>query len=104
MDNIQLSLLAGSLLSLLFSYVPKLNDWFNAQDTTTKRLVMAGSLLVVSVVVFGSACATLNLPFTVSCDKDGAVGLVTTFLSALVANQATFLISPKPTVESIVSK
>ena len=99
MDDTQLALLAGALLSLVFSYVPNLKDWFDGKDSTTKRLIMAGALLVVSVAIFASSCLDLGLPFEVTCDKGGAVGLVTTFLLALVANQATFLASPKPTVE-----
>lgn len=100
MDSTQLSLMAGALLSLVFSYVPGLKDWFEQKDSTSKRLIMAASLLVVSGVIFGASCANLGLAFTITCDKGGAVGLVTVFLSTLVANQGTFLISPQPpTVE-----
>ena len=42
MDDTQLSLFAGALLSLAFSYVPGLNTWFDGQEPTTKRLIMAG--------------------------------------------------------------
>lgn len=100
MNANELSLFAGALLSLVFSYTPGLKDWFEAKESTTKRLIMAGALLVVSAVVFSASCLDLGLAFTITCDKGGAVGLATTFLSALVANQGTFLISPKPpTVE-----
>lgn len=95
MTDTQLTLIAASLLSVLFSYVPKLKDWFDAKDATTKRLIMAGALLVVSAVIFGASCFDLGLPFQVACTKDGVVGLVTTYVIALMANQGTYLITPK---------
>jgi hypothetical protein len=77
-----------------------LKTWFEAKDATAKRLIMAGALLVVAALTFGAACFDLlgGLPFAlaVTCDKEGAVGLISNFILALVANQATFLISPPP--------
>ncbi len=35
----QLGAIAGVILSLLFSYVPGLSDWFSALPATTKRLI-----------------------------------------------------------------
>lgn len=96
MSDTELSLLAGALLSLVFSYVPGLKDWFDKKESTIKRLIMAGALLVVSLLIFGTSCADLGFAFTVACDKEGVVGLVSIFIRALVANQATYLISPQP--------
>lgn len=109
MTSEQLSLFAGILLSLAFSYIPGLKEWFEQKDATLKRLIMAGALLAVTLLVFAGACGNLlgTLPLTVSCDQSGAVALATNFVLALVANQATFLISPKrktPTVEETLSK
>ena len=99
MTDSQLSLFAGALLSLAFSYVPKLKDWFEEKDATTKRLIMAAALFVVSLAIFGGACGNLlgGLPiqFTITCDKNGAVQIATYFVLALIANQATFTISPQ---------
>jgi hypothetical protein len=109
MTDAQLSLFAGALLSLAFSYVPRLKDWFDTKDATTKRLIMAAALLVIAAGVFAASCGDLlgGLPITVTvaCDKNGAVGLATNFVLALIANQATFAISPqkKPTVEEVVT-
>ena len=97
MSDSQLSLFAGALLSLAFSYIPKLKDWFDAKDSTTKRLIMAGALLVVSLGIFGAACGQIlnGLPITAVCDKNGAVAILQNFIIALVANQATFTITPQ---------
>lgn len=93
MNDAQLALLAGTLLSLAFSYIPGLKERFEKQTSETKRLIMAGSLLVVSLFTFGSACVNLGLPFDITCDQAGAVGLATTFLLSLVSNQATYQIT-----------
>ena len=108
MSDSQLSLFAGALLSLAFSYVPGLKDWFDAKDSTTKRLIMAGALFLVTIAIFGAACGNLlgSLPITAVCDRNGAVALATNFVIALIANQATFTITPKQkpvTVEDSVS-
>lgn len=97
MTDSQLSLFAGALLSLAFSYVPGLKDWFEQKDATTKRLVMALALLLIAIVIFAGACGKLlgTLPFTMTCDQNGAVALATNFVLALIANQATFTITPQ---------
>ena len=96
MTSDQLAAIAGLVLSLVFSYVPGLNSMFDKLDATQKRLVMAGLLLIVAAGAFGLSCAQVLV--VVTCDKPGALGLVSAFIAALVANQAAFQISPKANV------
>ena len=93
MNSSTLAALAGVLLSLGFSYIPGLNDWYDSQQPTNKRLIMALSIIAVAAGAFGLSCA--GVLQSVACDQAGALGLVEAVISALVANQATFLISPK---------
>jgi hypothetical protein len=93
MNAEQLSSIAGVILSLIFSYVPKVSEWYAGREATEKRLIMAGLLLLVALGAFGLSCA--DVVSVVTCNKDGALGLVYAFIAALVANQATFAISPK---------
>jgi hypothetical protein len=88
-----LASLAGILLSLLFSYIPKLSEWFAVLDGVYKRLIMAGLLVVVAGGAFGLSCA--GVISAVTCDQPGAIGLIKAFLAALIANQSIFLISPE---------
>lgn len=88
----QLSAAAGIVLSLAFSYGPGLKGKFNQLDPTQKRLVMAALLLVVAFAAFAAGCRGL---LSITCDQPGAIGLLSAFVAALVANQATFLISPE---------
>lgn len=92
MNTDTLSGAAGVALSLAFSYIPGLSDTYERQDATTKRLVMAILLIAVVVVVFILGCS--NIYGLVTCDQPGAIGLLKMLLAALVANQATYLISP----------
>lgn len=89
----QLGAVAGVVLSLAFSYIPGLSDRFAQLEPTIKRLVMAALLLAVAVVALALSCAQLVI--TVECSQQGLIGLVNTFIAALVANQAAYLISPQ---------
>lgn len=88
-----LALIAGALLSLLFSYVPGLSDWFSKLDGTRKRLVMLALLAVVTGGAFGLGCA--GILAGVDCSRNGAVNAVYAFILALMANQSTYAISPQ---------
>jgi hypothetical protein len=88
----QLAAIAGVILSLAFSYIPGLSDKFSALEATTKRLIMAGLLLVVAVGAFALSCASVVV--TVECTQAGALTLVNVYIAALVANQAAYMIAP----------
>jgi len=96
MTSEQLAAIAGVILSLSFSYIPKLSDWFHALEPTMKRLIMAGLLLAVAAGAYGLSCGAVIT--AVTCDKSGAMGLVMAFIAALVANQAAFAISPRKAI------
>lgn len=88
--------LAGALLALLFGYAPGLRPWYEALESERKALVMAGLLAVAAVALYLAACYT---PWNVGvvCDEAGAWQLAQLFMTALVANQATYLIGVRPT-------
>ena len=93
----ELSAIAGSLLSMLFKYAPKLRVWYDKQSGTAKRLVMIAALFVASLVVMALACtgilADLNWA-TLTCDEAGVIQVTTLFLYAAAGSQATFLLAP----------
>jgi len=86
-----LASVAGIALSLGFSYIPGLREWFESLDGVYKRVIMAGMLLVVSVAIYALACA--GVVGGVTCDQPGLIALVQAFISALVANQATYTLT-----------
>jgi hypothetical protein len=85
--------IGGIVLSLVFSYIPKLNAKFAALDGTIKRLIMGGLLMLVAAASFGLSCAKVFA--TVECSQAGALGMVKVFVMALIANQSAYLISPE---------
>jgi len=89
-----LASIAGVVLSLAFSYIPGLNVKFAALEPTVKRLIMLGLLAVVAGAVFGLGCVHI-LVVQLTCDQAGAVQLVFIFISAVMANQAAFVITPQ---------
>ena len=92
MDAELLASVSGILLSLLFSYVPGVKDWFESLTAANKQALMGILLLVVAAATFGLSCAGL-VDIGVVCDKDGALGLVSVLIAALIANQSTYLIT-----------
>lgn len=89
----QISALAGSLLSLVFSYVPGLAPKFDALDPTQKRLTMAVAIVVTSAIVYlYSHRDNLQAAFTL----EALPGLIGPIVFALAANQGTYLLTPKP--------
>ena len=88
-----LAMLAGVVLSLLFSYVPGLSDWYGALSATIKRLIMAGLLLVVAGGAFGLACA--GIITGIDCSQTGLIDVVWAFILAVIANQSTYALSPR---------
>lgn len=90
--------LAGIILSLAFAYVPGLSTWYAALSGIGKRVVMLVLLALVAIVYVALACASfasqIGIPAAI-CSQAGIVTAVQAFIAALIANQATFLISPK---------
>ena len=100
-----ISLIAGSLLSLAFSYVPGLHPRWEKLQPVTKRLCMAVLLLLVSAGAFALACVTTQNKNSVDwgiglnelkCTWPGAIGMIKVFILALIANQGTYQITPQP--------
>lgn len=99
MDQNVLVITAGILLSALFSWVPRLNVWFNALTDNNKRLVMFLSLAAAVGAIFGAGCANFVIPgvtLSVTCDQSGFKELAQLLAYAVVSNQTAFLLLPKP--------
>ena len=92
-----LALLAGAVLSLIFSYVPGLNSKFAGLQPEVKRSIMAGLLLVVAVVCYLLGCAGF-ITTGISCTQEGIVQLAMIYVLSIVANQGTFSITPQTAV------
>jgi len=87
-----LSLIAGSLLSLIFSYVPGLKAKFDALCTEYKRGIMLGLVLVVALLIYFLTCSpiAIDLGIPVTCGKSGLVELARVIILVAVANQGAY--------------
>ena len=94
-----LSLIAGTFLSLVFSYIPGAKDWFMQFEPEVKRLIMLGLIILSAGVVFGLGCLGWgpDLGITLACDQAGLLGLVQQIVIAIIANQSIYAISPHRT-------
>lgn len=90
-----LAMIAGVILSLSFSYVPKLNTWYAAKATEIKQLIMLGLMLIATIAIFALGCGEIIPIKNFVCDQPTAVYFIYTFILALVANQGTYKITPQ---------
>jgi hypothetical protein len=88
-----LALVSGAALSLAFSYIPGLRNWFDALEGDHKRLVMLGVTFLSALGIFGLAC--IGRYEGVSCDVDGLWQLLELFVLAAIANQGAYQLTPK---------
>jgi len=89
----QISAIAGVLLSLFFSYFPKVRDWFDALQPNQKRIVMLGIMAAVILALFGGSCVKLVNAF--ACTWIGAGDALWLFVLCVIANQSAYAISPR---------
>lgn len=85
--------IAGVVLSLVFSYIPGLNTKYAVLDGVYKRLIMLALLVLTAGAVFGLSCAGWG-NMSVVCSKEGLMGMVQVLLTAIIANQSAYLITP----------
>jgi multisubunit Na+/H+ antiporter MnhG subunit len=88
-----LALVTGAILSLCFSYIPGLKDWFEPLENKYKQAIMGALLIVVAFAIYGLSCAAVFSYFT--CDKAGFMQVVEILVFALIANQSIYLITKK---------
>ena len=87
-----LSALAGTILSLIFSYLPGVSTWFATLSSQAKSGIFALLMIAVGAAVYGLSCASVLE--SVPCTQAGLVKLITVIFAALVASQATYQLSP----------
>lgn len=92
-----LTLIAGVLLTLSFSYIPGLRTWYAGKSDEIKQLIMLGLLVLAGGVSFGLACLGwgASLGITLACTMDGALGLIMQIVLAIMANQGVYRLSPQ---------
>lgn len=95
-------IIAGAVISLLFTYVPfkikgkAFNVWFAEFSNEQKQFIMLVIMVLVTGVVFLLGCTDL-LPLSgFTCDRYTGAYYVYCLLMAIVSNQGTDRVFPKP--------
>lgn len=88
-----LSGLAGLFISLGFSYLPGLSNWYDAQTSQVKSLTMLICLILVTMGAYAVSCWQWFAIPGLTCDNPGLRSLLAAFLAALATNQSTYLIT-----------
>ena len=91
-----LSLATGTLLSLIFSYIPGVHNWYTKFEPTMKRIIMLALLFVISGSVYGFSCLgwAQEWGVAITCDQSGLMALIMQTVLAIIANQSVYAISP----------
>ena len=86
---------AGTVVSLVFEFFPKLNTWYNGQPDNVQKLIVLGSGGLVVLGAFGLNCLDFfsGLPWvcSVASLQDGMLA----YLAYIFASQGTYLVTPK---------
>lgn len=88
MNQETLSFIAGSIVSLTWSYFPSVKNWYDQKTKDWKSIINITTLALVALGVFGLSCAGVS--GLVECSKDGLISLGKSFALALMGNQTTY--------------
>jgi hypothetical protein len=89
--------IAGVILSLIFSYFPVAQKWYDAQSN--KGLLMLAFNVIVAGAYFGLSCTPFAAQFhiSVSCDQNGVFNMLQALFVMASSNQLTLLFSKSGT-------
>ena len=93
MTQEELSALLGIVVSLIFSYFPVVNIWFDALEGNVKRLLQVALALVVTIAIFVLSCFDILSAF--ACTWDGALVALRLVVAFLITNQTAYKLTPK---------
>lgn len=86
---------AGTAVSLLLEYFPKLHTWFNSQADNTQRLIVLGSGFVVVLGAFGLSCVDFLFSLEWVCSPLGLKEAAVAYFVFIMTTQGTHLVTPK---------
>lgn len=109
-----LAMIAGVLISLATSYIPRFNAWFKNlgvdpsgnDDGNLKRLMMAGFLLLGTGLVFVIVCVpAVSMLFAAvitfeACTSVTVGNILTAFVLSIIANQGAYGLSPRVAIRT----
>lgn len=101
MTTEQIAVVAGIILSVAFEYLPRVREWYDNLDSTTKKLIMLGLGFVVVAGAYGLSCAQLFGVADFTCDAEGAQVAIQAFIKFVLANQTFYALILKGRKRSV---
>lgn len=93
-----LAAIGGTVISLLFSYIPGLRTKWAALKAEVQRSIMLGIMILLSGGIYFLGCKGI-VDLGIACAQSGILQLVTILIFAATGNQVTYGLSPQaPTV------
>jgi uncharacterized membrane protein YjfL (UPF0719 family) len=89
--------LAGAILSLTWTFLPKVREQFASLSSGVKILVNLILMLVLSGLIILFSCINWFPVPGVSCSLTSAKELIAMVIWAVIGNQITYVASPQPT-------
>lgn len=85
----------GVVLSLVFTYAPKLQLWYSSLAANHKAGIQLLGIILISLAYFGLGCTTwaARIGIMVPCNADGIWVLLVVLAKTLMANQAAYLLT-----------
>ena len=88
-DELQLAIIAGTVLSLVLSYAPGVAKVYEELVKEVKQAVNLGLMVLVAGAIFGLSCVN-QLDIAILCTLDGASDLVLLILYGLIGTQGVY--------------
>lgn len=82
----------GAILSLIFTYFPKIKIKFNALESKHKRVLLGLLVLLSAILVEFLQCSGQQFNL---CSEITLEGVLNSIVDIFIANQVTYLFSPK---------
>ena len=90
-----LILIAGTVISVLFSYIPHLNTWYASQSEEYKKLFMLGVLVLVTGSIYAMGCYEILNVQNFVCGRESLLEFVGVLLYTIATNQGVYKITPQ---------
>jgi len=87
--------IAGTVVSLLLEFFPKLSVWYNALPDNKQKWFVLGIGLFVVLGAFGLNCIAFLVDLPWACTILGLKEALVAYFAFILTSQGTYLITPK---------
>jgi hypothetical protein len=86
--------IVSSLLSVAFTWFPKLNTWYAAKEKDAKSSLMLGLIVTTTVIIIGLGCFNIINVSGLTCNSQGltniAINIIVGLVGGMQSNQGVY--------------